>query len=310
VAAATSDGSITYVETAYAINHRFPVANLQNASGASVQPSAVNVATAMEAAVLHADLTQDLTNVYTNPLTNAYPLSAYSYLVTPCNPAAGSCAGGSGASPLAPDKGQAIGQFVAFLACAGQEKMALLGYSPLPPNLVNEDFDAIGRLNGGQQPPPATAANCKNPYVDGETPLPGEPAIAGQAGGGVVAPTTTATGATSAGSAGAAGSGHGVAGSAANSGTSGTAGGGATALTSEQIAQGYTVVNGQIVQKIGAGGPNRFLRADALVAATHSLVSPSSVLYLGWALVVLALLIGPPAIALTVKRRRQESTDD
>ena len=27
--------------------------------------------------------------------------------------------------------------------------MALLGYSPLPPNLVQEDFDAIGRLNGG-----------------------------------------------------------------------------------------------------------------------------------------------------------------
>ena len=74
-----------------------------------------------------------------------------------------------------PQKGQALGQFVSFLACGGQEKMATLGYSPLPPVLVQEDFNAIGRMNGGQQPPPVSAANCKNPYVDGEIPLPGSP---------------------------------------------------------------------------------------------------------------------------------------
>ena len=77
-------------------------------------------------------------------------------------------------------KGQALGQFVAFLACAGQQQMATLGYSPLPPNLVQEDFDAIGRLNGGVEPPPVSAATCKNPYVDGQIPLPGEPPVAGQ----------------------------------------------------------------------------------------------------------------------------------
>ena len=57
------------------------------------------------------------------------------------------------------------------MACAGQQQMATLGYSPLPPNLVQEDFDAIGRLNGGVEPPTVTAATCKNPYVDGQIPL-------------------------------------------------------------------------------------------------------------------------------------------
>ena len=200
VASAASVGSITYVETAYAINHHFPVASLVNAHGSAVQPSSVNVATALEAAVLHADLTQDLTGVYTNPLANAYPLSAYSYLVAACSPALAAgqhtaCAGGPNiASPFPTSKGQALGQFVAYLACAGQARMAFLGYSPLPPVLVQEDFLAVGRMNGGVQPPPPTAANCKNPYVDGTTVLPGAPVVAGVAGGGVTATTAAANG--------------------------------------------------------------------------------------------------------------------
>ena len=86
VSSLSSQGAITYVETAYAKEHNFPVASLMNASGNAVQPTSLNVATALEAAILHSDLTQNLTNVYTNPLANAYPLSAYSYLVTPCSP--------------------------------------------------------------------------------------------------------------------------------------------------------------------------------------------------------------------------------
>jgi len=50
--------------------------------------------------------------------------------------------------------------------------MAALGYSPLPPDQVQQDFDAIGRITGGVEPPPPTAANCKNPTVDAEVPLP------------------------------------------------------------------------------------------------------------------------------------------
>jgi hypothetical protein len=41
-----------------------------------------------------------------------------------------------------------------------------------PPNQVQQDFDAIGRITGGLEPPPRTAANCPNPTVDGQLPLP------------------------------------------------------------------------------------------------------------------------------------------
>ena len=75
-------------------------------------------------------------------------------------------------SPFDPAKGAALGQFVDFLACAGQQPMATLGYAPLPPALVREDFAAIGRMNGAVQPPPPTAANCANPYIDGQLKLP------------------------------------------------------------------------------------------------------------------------------------------
>ncbi len=47
VSALSSEGSIGYLETAYAINDNFPVASLVNAAGNAVQPSSVNVATAL-----------------------------------------------------------------------------------------------------------------------------------------------------------------------------------------------------------------------------------------------------------------------
>lgn len=38
--------------------------------------------------------------------------------------------------------------------------MAVLGYAPLPPNLIAADIQAVGRLNGATQPPAPTPANC------------------------------------------------------------------------------------------------------------------------------------------------------
>jgi len=321
VSALASVGSITYVETAYAKEHNLPVANLANQSGNSVQPTSVNVATALEDALLHPDLTQDLANVYTNTEPNAYPLSAYSYIVAPCSPglAGGqhtSCAAnptgvpGSNptgpTSPFAPQKGQALGQFVSFLACAGQEKMANLGYSPLPPVLVQEDFDAIGRMNGGQQPPAPTAANCKNPYVDGETVLPGSPTVVGVISGGAGTgggPTTT--GASGGAKSGAKSGSNGSNGSKSSKNSSLAAQERAAGLTPELAAEGYTVVNGQIVRRLGVGGPNQFERADALVSATDAVGSPRFLQYAGWALLVLGLILLPPLIAMRLSRRRQ-----
>jgi len=188
VASSYSQGAITYVAMPYALEHGFPVASVVNASGTDVQPTSGNVSTALESATSNADGSADLTGVYSSTQTTAYPLSYYSYLVTPCSPqlATGqgtTCAsnptGVPGANPTGPTssfdpaKGAALGQFVEYLACAGQQHVSSMGYAPLPPALVQADFAAIGRMNGAVQPPAPTAATCANPYVDGQLALPG-----------------------------------------------------------------------------------------------------------------------------------------
>ena len=185
-------GAITYVETAYAKEHSLPVASLVNASGNAVQPTSLNVATALEAAILHPDLTQDLTSVYTNPLANAYPLSAYSYFVTPCSPAArrrprhASCVRPATAAPstFSPAKGQALGPVRGLhrLRRPGADgPPRLLAAAPQPgPGGLQRHRPAQRRVASPRPRPRPTA----EPLRGRETPLPGEPVIQGQPGGG------------------------------------------------------------------------------------------------------------------------------
>ena len=171
VASQSSEGAITYIEPVYAKVHDFPVASLLNAGGHAVQPISANETAALKDAHLNTDLTQNLSKVYSDRSPDAYPLSAYSYLVAPCSPSLASAhhsaCDGSGTSTFPAGKGQALGEFIDYLACAGQEQVSDLGYAPLPRNLVKDDFKAIGRLDGGVQPPAPTAANCPNPTITG-----------------------------------------------------------------------------------------------------------------------------------------------
>lgn len=318
VSALASEGSIGYLETAYAIQHNFPVASLVNASGAAVQPTSVNDATALEKAILFADLTQNLANVYSNPLPNAYPVSAYSYFVAPCTPSLAaaqhfSCTGPQGASPFTSDRGAELGDFIAFMACAGQEKMALLGYSPLPPNLVQEDFNAIGRLNGGVQPPAPTAATCHNPYVDGETQLPGgggEPTIdtsvadAGSTGAGsVVSSAASQTAAAIAAQK-----------AASNNSSSPTGGNTPTANGTSPTAGGSSATHGGtgsagVVSNYSALG-SPYTRFGDLETVAARGKGPSASLVGLWCLVLALLCAGPVLLGLVWRRRGRMSAAD
>ena len=60
-------------------------------------------------------------------------------------------------------QGAELGQFIPFVACLGQSKMANLGYTPLPPNLVEDDFQAAGRLPGGTTPAAADPNELQKP---------------------------------------------------------------------------------------------------------------------------------------------------
>jgi phosphate transport system substrate-binding protein len=148
-------GTITYVETGYALQRNFPVVLVKNASGYYVFPSSQNDATALQHARIRDDLISDLSGVYRAPEKSAYPISGYSYMITPTKVGFN----------FTEAKGAVLGKFILYMACAGQKKAASLGYSPLTPVLVKGVFDAVRRLPGAPEPPPIN--QCDNPTING-----------------------------------------------------------------------------------------------------------------------------------------------
>ena len=154
VSASYGAGSIGYVEYAYAKRIDFPVASLLNKAGYFSQPTAGNVAVALTRAKINSDLTQNLESVYTNPDPRAYPMSSYSYMVVPT----------STDPPFNSDKGKTLSTFINYFLCAGQQKADILGYSPLPKNLVLAGFDQVKRIPGAVRSPSINA--CDNPALN------------------------------------------------------------------------------------------------------------------------------------------------
>jgi phosphate transport system substrate-binding protein len=154
---ATGPGTIGYVEYAYALERSFPVSYVRNRSGAFVYPTSTNDATALRHARFNRDNTQNLTGVYQCPESNCYPISSYSYMIAPTSTDA----------PFSAEKGTVLGKFILYFACTGQQWASKLGYSPLPPNLVLNDFGVVRRIPGAPKPP--ALKNCDNPTITGHT---------------------------------------------------------------------------------------------------------------------------------------------
>jgi phosphate transport system substrate-binding protein len=164
VASGSGKWSIAYDEFGYAKTYGAPAAWVQNASGAFVQPYAQNISAALESATLRPDLSQELSGVYTSGNPEAYPISAYSYIVTQCARAAdrATCQGPYANSGVA----ETLARWLRYIACDGQVNMARIGYSPLPPNLSQEIANSIGRMQGvaAEQ---LNQGNCANPRFAG-----------------------------------------------------------------------------------------------------------------------------------------------
>ena len=152
--ASYGEGSIGYVEYAYAKQLGSPVVSLLNKAGYFSQPNQYNVAVALTRARINSDLTQNLESVYTNPDPRAYPMSSYSYMIVPTSTAA----------PFNADKGRTLSTFVNYFLCTGQQKAGILGYSPLPKNLVLAGFQQVKRIPGHVASP--AIAQCHNPALD------------------------------------------------------------------------------------------------------------------------------------------------
>lgn len=151
-------GAITFVEYSYALNSRFPVAKMLNAAGYYTEPTASNVAVALLQAQINEDrnsvnyLTQDLSRVYTDGDPRTYPLSSYSYIILPTQIE----------SNFTEEKGRTLADFGAYFLCEGQQSADILGYSPLPINLVQAGQEQIQKIPGGD-PVIKGVQDCNNP---------------------------------------------------------------------------------------------------------------------------------------------------
>ena len=139
VAQTANVGTITYVEYSYALKTGFPVAKVLNEADYYVEPTASNVAVGLLGAKINPkDLTQELGGVYHNKDPRAYPLSSYSYMVLPTQV--------SGSFTTA--KGATLAAFSYYFLCEGQQQAEVLGYSPLPINLVEAGLTQVRRIPG------------------------------------------------------------------------------------------------------------------------------------------------------------------
>ncbi|MCW2794831.1 phosphate ABC transporter substrate-binding protein PstS [Nocardioides sp.] len=292
VSASYGAGSIGYVEYAYAKRIDFPVVSLLNSAGYYSQPTAANVAVALTKAKINPNLTQNLESVYTNRDPRVYPMSSYSYMVIPTSTDA----------PFNEDKGKTLSTFVNYFLCTGQQKADILGYSPLPKNLVLAGFDQVKRIPGAVKSPSINA--CDNPALNilSSAPMPdkcdkvGSDCTTTNSGGGTGGTGTGGTGGTGTGGAGTGGTGGTGAGGSGGAGTGGTGGDGSGAVDpltgapagagSVAGAEGTTGAPGVPLEL--AGGRSGQLKAAGWVAA-----------------LVLALVVfTPPFLVRRLSRRR------
>jgi len=156
-----ADGAIGYLPYSVALATGFPVAKVLNAAGYYTQPTAGHVGVSLLKAQINTDptsplyLSEDLSQVYTDPDPRTYELSSYSYMIVPTDTSLG----------FTTDRGFTLGTFGQFLLCQGQQQVDSLGYSALPINLVEAGFAQLQKIPGAQVPT-ATAdfiKACNNP---------------------------------------------------------------------------------------------------------------------------------------------------
>jgi ABC-type phosphate transport system substrate-binding protein len=296
-----ANGAIGYDEYAYAINSHYPVVAIENPAGYFVLPTASNVAVALTQAVINEVpsspnfLQQNLDSVYTFNDPRSYPLSSYSYLITPRL--------GTDEPPRFNNaKGVTLSTFVDYILCAGQQNLAQLGYSPLPLNLVKGGLLQSDHIPGHIAGPNiSTMQGCDNPTFSGDeltvlkdAPEPSPCAKAGEPLDCVVvdgkATTPGASGSTGPSSSSSPGST-----APATSGDSGDNPGGAGNPAGGGGGSG------------GGGGGSGGTVAGTVVNVPGSSASPV-VLSLLTAIAVLAAIVIPPVLGATLRRRRRQTS--
>ncbi len=130
--------TIGYVELAYAVQNKLPVALIKNASGKFVEPSidAVTAAAASTSAQTPDDLRVSITNAAGD---NAYPISSYTYIL-------------AYKDQKNAEKGKALVDFLWWGIHDGEQFAKDLQYAPLPAEIVKRAEAKINSITSGGQP--------------------------------------------------------------------------------------------------------------------------------------------------------------
>lgn len=127
--------TIGYVELAYAVQNKLPVAQVKNASGNFIAPSieAVTMAASASAANTPDDLRVSITNA-AGP--SAYPISSYTYILVYKDQKDAA-------------KGKALVDFLWWGIHDGEAFAETLEYAPLPPDIVKKAEAKINSITAG-----------------------------------------------------------------------------------------------------------------------------------------------------------------
>lgn len=125
-------GTISYVDLAYAITNKLSYAQVQNKKGQFIAPSSNGASLAADAYVSQLPSSNEQV-IVDAPVRNAYPISGYSYIFM-CNRQPG----------LA---GRTLVDFVRYVVTTGQKAATALYYAPLPTSVVKRDQVALGSIS-------------------------------------------------------------------------------------------------------------------------------------------------------------------
>jgi phosphate transport system substrate-binding protein len=135
-----SPGALGYVELAYAVENKLPLAKIENQAGKYIAPSAAG--TTASIAAFATELAQNPATPIVNPpasAADAYPISGLTFLIIPTD---------------GPDKAKrtALKGFLEYIINDGQAAAADLNYAPLPDSVKQYDETQLKTLTAAGQP--------------------------------------------------------------------------------------------------------------------------------------------------------------
>jgi phosphate transport system substrate-binding protein len=135
-------GAIGYVELAYAVENKLPVASIENAAGKFIAPSIQSTSAAIAGSkdIITADPRTPIVNPPASA-PDAYPIAGLTFLMVPKD--------GTNRAKRA-----ALKKFIQYIIGDGQAVAATLNYAPLPDSVQQFDKQQLDQMLAGGQPLP------------------------------------------------------------------------------------------------------------------------------------------------------------